>query len=84
MQGGLDPDLRAESSERLVALDFDGYAIGGLSVGETPHEMYATLDFTMPLLPRDRPRYLMGVGRPIDLLEGIAGCRPFRLCDAHA
>jgi queuine tRNA-ribosyltransferase len=72
VQGGLDPDLRAESAERLVALDFSGYAIGGLSVGEAPDEMYATLDVTMPRLPRDRPRYLMGVGRPIDLLEGIA------------
>jgi len=72
VQGGLDSELRAESAERLVALDFVGYAIGGLSVGETPPEMYAALDVTTPLLPRDRPRYLMGVGRPIDLLEGIA------------
>jgi len=72
VQGGLDAELRAESAERLVALDFVGYAIGGLSVGELPSEMYAALDFTTPLLPEDRPRYLMGVGRPIDLLEGIA------------
>jgi queuine tRNA-ribosyltransferase len=72
VQGGLDAELRAESAERLVALDFAGYAIGGLSVGETPEEMYGALDFTMPHLPRDRPRYLMGVGRPIDLLEGVA------------
>ena len=71
VQGGLDAELRAESAERLVALDFAGYAIGGLSVGEPPAEMYAALDVTMPLLPRDRPRYLMGVGRPIDLLEAI-------------
>jgi queuine tRNA-ribosyltransferase len=72
VQGGLDAELRAESAERLVALDFSGYAIGGLSVGETPDEMYAMLDITVPRLPRERPRYLMGVGRPIDLLEGIA------------
>jgi queuine tRNA-ribosyltransferase len=72
VQGGLDAELRAESAERLVALDFVGYAIGGLSVGEPPPEMYAALDVTTPLLPRDRPRYLMGVGRPIDLLEGVS------------
>ncbi len=72
VQGGLDPELRAESAERLVTLDFVGYAIGGLSVGEPPPEMYAALDVTTPLLPRNKPRYLMGVGRPIDLLEGIA------------
>jgi queuine tRNA-ribosyltransferase len=72
VQGGLDPELRAESAERLVALDFLGYAIGGLSVGESPTEMYAALDVTSPQLPRDKPRYLMGVGRPIDLLEAIS------------
>src|SRR3954453_3337767 len=72
VQGGLDSELRAESAEKLVAMDFVGYAIGGLSVGEQPPEMYAALDVTTPLLPRDRPRYLMGVGRPIDLLEAIA------------
>jgi queuine tRNA-ribosyltransferase len=72
VQGGLDAELRAESDEKLVAMDFVGYAIGGLSVGEPPPEMYAALDVTTPLLPRDRPRYLMGVGRPIDLLEAIS------------
>jgi queuine tRNA-ribosyltransferase len=72
VQGGLDAELRAESAEGLVKLDFPGYAIGGLSVGETPAEMYAALDVATPLLPRDKPRYLMGVGRPIDLLEGVA------------
>jgi queuine tRNA-ribosyltransferase len=71
VQGGLDAELRAESAERLVALDFAGYAIGGLSVGETPEEMYQTLAVTLPHLPRHRPRYLMGVGRPVDLLEAI-------------
>ena len=72
VQGGLDAELRAESAEALVAMDFPGYAIGGLSVGETPEEMYGTLRATMPHLPRDRPRYLMGVGRPEDILEAIA------------
>jgi queuine tRNA-ribosyltransferase len=72
LQGGLDTELRAESAELLVPLDFVGYGIGGLSVGESPAEMYAALETTTPLLPRDKPRYLMGVGRPIDLLEGIA------------
>jgi queuine tRNA-ribosyltransferase len=72
VQGGLDPELRAESAQGLVALDFAGYAIGGLSVGETPAEMMAGVEMTVPLLPHDKPRYLMGVGRPIDLLEAIA------------
>ncbi|MBX7169044.1 MAG: tRNA guanosine(34) transglycosylase Tgt [Pirellulales bacterium] len=72
VQGGLDPALRQRCAERLVALEFPGYAIGGLSVGETPAEMYAAIDATVPALPADRPRYLMGVGRPIDLLEAVA------------
>src|SRR4051812_27569281 len=72
VQGGLDAELRAESAEKLVAMDFVGYAIGGLSVGEPPPEMYAALDITTPLLPGHKPRYLMGVGRPIDLLEAIS------------
>ena len=71
VQGGLDVDLRRECSEQLVALDFPGYAIGGLSVGETPRQMRQMLDITCPLLPPDKPRYLMGVGRPQDLLEAI-------------
>jgi queuine tRNA-ribosyltransferase len=71
VQGGLDADLRGECSEQLVALDFPGYAIGGLSVGETPEQMQQMLDVTCPLLPADKPRYLMGVGRPLDLLESI-------------
>ena len=71
VQGGLDPQLRQSCAERLVALDFPGYAIGGLSVGEAPAEMYRILDVTAPLLPEDRPGYLMGVGRPEDLLEAI-------------
>ena len=71
VQGGLDPELRAWCAAELAALDFPGYAVGGLSVGESPEEMYRTLDFTVPHLPADRPRYLMGVGRPEDLLEAI-------------
>jgi queuine tRNA-ribosyltransferase len=72
LQGGLDPDLRYQCAERLIEIGFDGYAIGGLSVGEPPEEMYRILDVACPSLPGDQPRYLMGVGRPIDLVEGIA------------
>ncbi len=72
VQGGIFPDLRAESIRFLQTLDFPGYAIGGLSVGETKEEMYATLDALMPLMPTDRPRYLMGVGTPEDILEAVA------------
>jgi queuine tRNA-ribosyltransferase len=71
VQGGLDPGLRRRSAEQLVALDFPGYAIGGLSVGEEPAAMYETIAATCPSLPEDRPRYLMGVGTPRDLLEGV-------------
>jgi queuine tRNA-ribosyltransferase len=72
VQGGLDADLRIECARQLVEMDFSGYAIGGLSVGEPPEQMYRTVDVTCPVLPSDRPRYLMGVGRPQDLLEAIA------------
>jgi queuine tRNA-ribosyltransferase len=71
VQGGLDAELRRVCAEQLAELDFPGYAIGGLSVGEPPAEMYRMLEVTVPLLPDDRPRYLMGVGRPEDLLEAI-------------
>lgn len=71
VQGGLDEELRGECAEALVALGFPGYAVGGLSVGEPPAEMYRILEITCPLLPADKPRYLMGVGRPQDLLEAI-------------
>jgi queuine tRNA-ribosyltransferase len=71
VQGGTDPQLRERSAAGLLPLDFPGYAVGGLSVGEEPARMYDTLDFTVPRLPPDRPRYLMGVGRPIDLIEGV-------------
>ncbi|MFL2870559.1 MAG: tRNA guanosine(34) transglycosylase Tgt [Pirellulaceae bacterium] len=71
VQGGLDPIQRVWCAEQLSKLDFHGYAVGGLSVGEAPEDMYTTLDVTCPALPGDRPRYLMGVGRPEDLLEAI-------------
>lgn len=71
IQGGLDADLRARCAERLGAMDFRGYAVGGLSVGETPEEMLRALRATVPHMPADRPRYLMGVGRPQDLVEAV-------------
>ena len=71
VQGGMYPQLRARSAEGLMAIGFDGYAIGGLSVGEAEHERLQTLDATLPRLPRDRPRYLMGVGRPEDIVEAV-------------
>ena len=71
VQGGLEVDLRRESAERLVEMDFAGYAVGGLSVGEAPEEMYRAIEATTPHLPPDRPRYLMGVGTPTDLLQAI-------------
>ena len=71
VQGGLDADLREESARRLGELGFPGYAVGGLSVGEGPEAMLETLRATVPHLPADRPRYLMGVGRPVDLVAAI-------------
>lgn len=71
VQGSIYRDLREACAEALVELDFPGYAIGGVSVGETKQEMYAAVEWTTPLLPRDKPRYLMGVGSPEDVLEGI-------------
>lgn len=72
VQGGLDPELRRQCATELASMPFDGYAVGGLSVGETPEEMYATAAITTPHLPVDRPRYLMGVGTPRDLIENVA------------
>jgi tRNA-guanine transglycosylase len=72
VQGGVDRDLRRESAEGLLELDFDGYALGGLSVGEPKAEMYEVAEYTAKLLPRGRPRYLMGVGTPEDLVECVA------------
>ncbi len=70
VQGGMYKDLREQSAYGLLELDFPGYAIGGLSVGEPAEEMYAMLECTVPLLPVDKPRYLMGVGSPDYLIEG--------------
>ncbi len=72
VQGGTDADLRAESAARTVACGFDGYAVGGLSVGETRPAMLETLEVTVPLLPADAPRYLMGVGDPLGLVEAVS------------
>ncbi len=72
VQGGVTPALRARSATALTGIGFDGYAIGGLAVGEPQAVMFATLEATCPALPVDRPRYLMGVGRPQDLLGSIA------------
>ncbi len=72
VQGGIYPDLRAESAAALAAIGFEGYAVGGLAVGEGQPMMLDVLDATVPLLPPDRPRYLMGVGTPDDLLAAVA------------
>lgn len=72
VQGGLDETLRKQCARDLATMDFEGFAIGGLSVGEAPSEMYRITAATCPELPEDKPRYLMGVGTPIDLLESIA------------
>jgi queuine tRNA-ribosyltransferase len=71
VQGGFFKDLRNRSAEEICALDFDGFAIGGLSVGEGKAEMHDLLNHTAPLLPGDKPRYLMGVGTPLDIARGI-------------
>jgi len=71
VQGGIFPDLREQSAEFLTALDFPGYAIGGLAVGETKAEMYTTLNVMHPLLPLNKPRYLMGVGEPEDIVNAV-------------
>ncbi|MEL6403314.1 MAG: tRNA guanosine(34) transglycosylase Tgt [Chloroflexota bacterium] len=72
VQGGIFDDLRAKSAAFVTSVDLPGYAIGGLAVGETKEEQYRALDFTMPLMPKNKPRYLMGVGDPDDLCEAIS------------
>jgi queuine tRNA-ribosyltransferase len=72
VQGGINADLRAESAKFISSLDTPGIAIGGLSVGETKEEMHNMLDVVVPLLPENKPRYLMGVGTPEDLINGVA------------
>jgi queuine tRNA-ribosyltransferase len=79
VQGGMYHDLRKRSAEGTVGTGFDGYALGGLSVGETKEEMFGVVEFTAPLLPEDRPRYVMGVGMPGDILECV--CRGVDLFD---
>ncbi|MGV6859265.1 MAG: tRNA guanosine(34) transglycosylase Tgt [bacterium] len=71
VQGGMYPELRKESAEGLMRIGFDGYAVGGLSVGEPKDEREKVLDVTLPSLPVDRPRYLMGVGKPEDIVESV-------------
>ncbi len=71
-QGGLEEDLRAESAEALKAIGFDGYAVGGLAVGEGQEAMFGCLDFAPGMLPEDKPRYLMGVGKPDDIVGAVA------------
>jgi queuine tRNA-ribosyltransferase len=72
VQGGIFPDLRQESVKALTEIGFDGYAVGGLAVGEGQELMFQTLDVTTPYLPSDKPRYLMGVGRPSDIVGSVA------------
>jgi queuine tRNA-ribosyltransferase len=73
VQGGIDVELRIRCAEALTRIGFEGYALGGFSVGETPQQMVAALAPAAAALPADRPRYLMGVGRPVDILHAIAG-----------
>ena len=70
-QGGINPALRLESAAALKQIGFEGYAVGGLAVGEPQHEMFATLEAVVPALPEDKPRYLMGVGKPDDLIGAV-------------
>ena len=71
VQGGIFKDLRHESLEKLIELNFDGYALGGLAVGETQDQMLKTLEDTTYLMPKNKPRYLMGVGTPSDILGAV-------------
>jgi queuine tRNA-ribosyltransferase len=72
VQGGISPELRHQSAKAITSLDFPGYAIGGLSLGEAKELTWSMIDETMPSLPQDRPRYLMGVGSPEDIIEGVS------------
>ena len=72
VQGGVHSDLRRASADRLTAIGFDGYAIGGLAIGEGQETMLAMVEASLPSLPADRPRYLMGVGRPSDIVGAVA------------
>ena len=70
-QGSTYPDLRIEHMKKIAELDLPGYAIGGLAVGDTAEEMYETIEAVEPYMPKDKPRYLMGVGTPVNILEGV-------------
>lgn len=72
VQGGMEEDLRQKSVEDLLEIGFDGYALGGLSVGESAEVMYQVMEWSLPLLPQDRPRYVMGVGTPENLVEAVS------------
>jgi queuine tRNA-ribosyltransferase len=72
VQGGMEKDLRQQSVESLLEIGFDGYALGGLSVGESAEVMYQVMEWSLPLLPQDRPRYVMGVGTPENLVEAVS------------
>ena len=72
IQGSVYPELRKMSAEDILAIDFDGYAIGGLSVGEPKHEMFEMVSILEPMMPEDKPRYLMGVGKPEDIIQAVA------------
>jgi len=72
VQGGMEKDLRQKSAEDLLEIGFDGYALGGLSVGETAEVMYQVMEWSLPMLPQDKPRYVMGVGTPENLVEAVA------------
>jgi queuine tRNA-ribosyltransferase len=72
IQGGIFPELRHQSAKDITSLDFPGYAIGGLSLGEAKELTWSMVDETMPFLPQDKPRYLMGVGSPEDIIEGVS------------
>jgi queuine tRNA-ribosyltransferase len=71
VQGGIFPELRRKAAEHVISFERDGYAIGGLSVGEKEEDMYSTIEVVNEILPEDKPRYLMGVGTPVNILEGI-------------
>lgn len=70
-QGGVYEDIRIEHAKRISEMDLDGYAVGGLAVGESHEEMYRILDAVVPYLPKNKPTYLMGVGTPANILEGV-------------
>ena len=75
-QGGVVDSIRIQHAKTIADMDLDGYAVGGLAVGETHEEMYHILDVTVPHLPQNKPTYLMGVGTPANILEAVdRGCR---------